>query len=413
MIGLMKYVIVLIFVASSLSVMAQKVVFVIADGIPADVIEKISTPNIDAIAANGVYMRAHVGGDKGTYSETPTISAVGYNSLLTGTWVNKHNVWDNNIKAPNYNYKNIFRLFKEQHPKKKVAVYSSWLDNRTKLVADGVANAGNIKVDFHSDGHELDTVQFPHDQQAAYMHRIDEKVITDAATGIRTNAPDLSWVYLEYTDDMGHRYGDSPQMEDAVKKLDDQIGQLWKAIQYRQQQFKEKWLIVITTDHGRSENNGRDHGGQSMRQRTTWIVMNTAINQYAQYYQPGIVDIMPTIADFLHVRMPRETTMEMDGISLTGKVSVNRPVLNLIQKKLDVSWNAIDPSGIVKIWVSTTNNFKTGGKDDYHLLAELPTKTKHATLDVSGLPSEFYKVVLEGEYNTTNAWWVSPTPAVK
>lgn len=137
--------------------------------------------------------------------------------MLTGTWVNKHNVWDNDIKDQNYAYPSIFKLFKEQYPNKKIGIYSTWLDNRTKLVGDGLSQTNHLKFDYISDGYELDTVKFPHDKLANYIHLIDEKVTKDAVQSIKLNAPDLSWVYLEYTDDMGHKFGDSPAFIDALK----------------------------------------------------------------------------------------------------------------------------------------------------------------------------------------------------
>ena len=49
-----------------------KVLFIIADGISADVLERTHTPRLDEIIRTGVYrLYAHVGGDRGTYSETP------------------------------------------------------------------------------------------------------------------------------------------------------------------------------------------------------------------------------------------------------------------------------------------------------------------------------------------------------
>ena len=87
-----------------------KTLFVLVDGIPADVVERVETPAIDDIARQGGFTHAYVGGEAGGESESPTISAVSYQSLLTGTWANKHNVYDNAVEAPNYHYWDIFRI---------------------------------------------------------------------------------------------------------------------------------------------------------------------------------------------------------------------------------------------------------------------------------------------------------------
>ena len=384
-----------------------KTVFVIVDGIPADVVEKVATPHLDSLAKTGYYKRAYVGGAKGTYSQTPTISAVGYNSLLTGTWVNKHNVWDNDIKDPNYHYPTIFRLFKTQYPAKKTAVFSSWLDNRTKLVGDGLPQTNRVTVDYQADGYELDTVTFPHDREKTYMSRIDDRVVDEAVHCLTKQAPDLSWVYLEFTDDMGHKYGDSPQLYAAVEKMDAQIGRLSRAIQRRQQQFAEDWLLVITTDHGRDVKTGKNHGGQSERERTTWIVANRpGLNAYGQQMQPGIVDLMPTIARFMRIQMPTEIAREVDGIPLTGPVSLANAETRLEGDKLLISWKAFEEAGTVKVWLATTNQFETGGKDTYQLLGNVPLRQEKASFSVKGNSSALYKIWLEGPSNSVNQWVV-------
>lgn len=293
----------------------HKVVFILLDGIPADVIERVATPALDEIAAAGGYTRAYVGGELGGATETPTISAPGYMSLLTGTWANKHNVRGNSNLAPNYVYWNIFRIVESVDASRRTALFSTWLDNRTVLLGEGRSGAGDIRVDHAVDGFERDTVTFPHDSASRYILAIDDHVTKSAAAYIADQGPDLSWVYLQHTDDAGHAHGDSEAFFAAVRQADARVGRIWDAVK-RRQRLGEDWMVVVTTDHGRDARTGKGHGAQSARERTTWIVTN-APNLNARFTSaaPAIVDIAPSILQHMRIDVPAAVAAQMDGMS--------------------------------------------------------------------------------------------------
>lgn len=290
-----------------------KVVFIIVDGIPADVLEEVPTPFIDELAGEAGYARAYVGGEAGGASESPTVSAVGYNSLLTGTWANKHNVYSNAIEAPDYRYWDIFRIAKQYDASIRTALFSTWEDNRTKLIGEGLPEAGGQKLDYSFDGFENDEERFPHDEARQYIRAIDALVSDEAASYISREGPDLSWVYLEFTDDIGHMFGDGDELKSAVTLMDANVGKIWQAVMQRQALFGEDWLILVTTDHGRDTDSGKNHGGQSERERTIWIANNSDRLNRNFYNRPGIVDILPSLLTHLEVVIPAEILEQLDG----------------------------------------------------------------------------------------------------
>lgn len=98
--------------------------------------------------------------------------------------------------------------------------------------------------------------------------------------------------------------------------------------------------------------------------------------------------------------------MELDGVALAGKLSVLWPMAKKENEKIKVTWKSIEKEGNVKIWLSTTNKFDQGGTDHYLLMKEVPVGDEQVLLDVSKLPKGYYKIVLEGKYNTVNRWIV-------
>jgi len=116
---------------------------------------------------------------------------------------------------------------------------------------------------------------------------------------------------------------------------------------------------------------------------------------------------MPSIASYLNITIPREQLMEVDGVSLTGKVYASGLNVNYTaDKKLLITWNPIDKKAQGKIWLASTNEFKKGGSDKYILIKQVPLAADRLTVDISKMPSDFYKVVLETPDGFQNRWLI-------
>lgn len=97
--------------------------------------------------------------------------------------------------------------------------------------------------------------------------------------------------------------------------MDERVATVWQAVNARAESKDEDWLIIVTTDHGRDAESGRDHGGQSERERTIWMSTNSSrLNDHFED-MPGIVDILPSIAVHLELTMPPHIHEQLDGQS--------------------------------------------------------------------------------------------------
>ena len=382
----------------------RKAVYVIIDGVTAEMIQSLELPAIQEIASEGTFAKCYTGGTVGRYDQTPTISAIGYTNILTATWANKHNVWGNDNLSPNYNYWTIFRIAEEQDREVKTALFSSWTDNRTVLLGEGKPETGNLKIDYVFDGYDHDHENFPGKEYDLRIFDIDEHVSTNAAECSRTDAPDLSWVYLWYTDDAGHIFGAGETMDEFIRLADKQISRIWEAVKYREANFNEEWMVVITTDHGR-EYNGFHHGEQSYSERSCWVSTNIETNERLSRGAGAIIDINPSICRFMGFEVPQDVLWEQDGVSFYGDIDIMNMEVEPYGKGVWLTWECINPSAKVSVWAAASNEFNKGGRDEWIKVGDVSAEDCRYLVDIASLPeSDFYKFVLETPNGTLNRW---------
>jgi len=255
---------------------------------------------------------AYNGGVAGTPSQQPTLDMPGWATLLTGTWANRHGVISSApvqaLRAPT-----LFQQSKAANTGLNGAAVAS-PELAQLLVAD------------HDAGY-LDTMADCSDQ-AATMDCVSDHAVQMIGGGYRTVV-----AQFRSAKDAALDYGlGSPQYTATLAKLDRAVGAM---LDETGKLADRQWLIVVTGNHGLSDNS-QDDGLPLLPESATFIGLNQATNNGGLgigaplpatlddlYGYAGMADVAPTVLAYLNA-LPQATQYTFDGGSLLGPQPVSR-----------------------------------------------------------------------------------------
>ncbi len=272
-----------------------KVLLIGIDGVRPDVLTAVETPNIDALSGAGT-MTAR------TTTTTPSVSGPAWSSMLTGVWPEKHGVTNNDYTDRNFGpYPDFLTRLELINPSYSTFAAIDWLP-LVHIEGDRTLLSEQIDSIVEFDGYELGWAE------------ADEAVASAAARVLRLSDPDAAFVYLGTPDEVSHQNGSiGNEYRQAITLADRHVGLLINAIRARPTFGSENWLVVISTDHGRTTEGG--HGGDSPEEMTTFIVVSGQTATMSTPDGPSfIVDIVPTLLQHLGIEV--DPGWELDGVPL-------------------------------------------------------------------------------------------------
>jgi hypothetical protein len=210
----------------------RKVLVIGIDGTRGDAAIAANTPNLDALAANGI-----------SSYEAQTLpitnSGPGWTTILSGVWMDKHGVTSNAFIPNNIaEYPHFYEYVKGANPDLYTASIVHWSPINIFIAPDTYTD---LEQDFDTD-----------------------VAVKDAAVSLMSNeSPDITFLHFDDVDGAGHSTGfsaDNPTYISAIETVDALVGEVMTAVQSRWNYLNEDWLIVVCTDHG---GEGTGHGCNS------------------------------------------------------------------------------------------------------------------------------------------------------
>jgi len=275
-----------------LELRTPKVLLVGIDGVRVDVLAEVPTPNIDRLAATGTFTQR-------TRTTTPSVSGPSWSSMLTGVWPEKHGVTDNRFGGRRYDeYPGFLTRLEQARPELSTFAVVDW----TPLMElEGGSTAVGPEVDRREllDGDELGWAE------------ADTRATALAIQELSSGDPDAMFVYLGNADETSHETGSIGEpYREAIALADRHVGMLVDAVRARSTYGSENWLILVSTDHGRTDDG--DHGGGSPAEMTTFILANgPAAAVGAVEGESFIVDIAVTA--LTHMGVEIDPAWKLDG----------------------------------------------------------------------------------------------------
>lgn len=246
----------------------KKVAVIGFDGCRADILAEVQKENsaITYILKNGGSKNLTYSGGINYPSKNTqkTSTAPGWCSILTGVWADAHGITGNGI-TKELEPKTLMTTLNEENIIDDAAFITKWKghfsrNGATYNVEKEYCENNNIDIDFN-------------------LRKGKKDVHTGAMEEVtRADCADFVFAIYEDTDSAGHDFGfsfNNPVYKEGFTTQDAYAYELIKAIEARETYDSEDWLIIVTSDHGGF---GTDHGGASIQERMTFVVMNKEWN---------------------------------------------------------------------------------------------------------------------------------------
>lgn len=281
----------------------RKVLFIGFDGMRADALPYVltdaynSVTNVSAVKrlqqSGGLYI-AYCGGETGTETEQTTSTSASWTSHFTGVWGAKHGIKTND-DSKNMDYKTFMLEYAEKGLNSSLAFdWDQYLDVNLKEEVKYVLN-NKLPMQFCDiDRSKADKLEKTRAETLELYNFVAPETPSDSVpydTGMRdyvldrmAQGDDVICGIFHNIDSAGHSYGFgvSTQYKGAVLNCDMYANSILNAVEEREKNYNEEWLVVFANDHGGL---GTGHGEQTLEGRTTWIATNKAFDK--KYYSVG------------------------------------------------------------------------------------------------------------------------------